>query len=179
MLAATAGAAAAVVANLVLKNKKKLFGKSDDVPGGAETLSLIKNRRSVFPKDYTGEQVPEEVIKQLLEAGNWAPTHGKTEPWRFVVFSSQEAISNLYELFNQHAKATMSAESYAEFADRQQKKSKDRKNVSHLIAIMMKRQAKEEKLMPEWEEIAATACAVENMYLQATAIARDQTTSGG
>jgi len=33
--------------------------------------------------------------------------------------------------------------------------------------------------MPEWEEIAATACAVENMYLQATAIASEQTQSGG
>lgn len=23
----------------------------------------------------------------MLEAANWAPTHGKTEPWRFVVLS--------------------------------------------------------------------------------------------
>ena len=24
-------------------------------------------------------------MEQLLEAANWAPTHGKTEPWRYVV----------------------------------------------------------------------------------------------
>ena len=157
ILASTAGAAGALILGSFLRGKKAK-GSDDDVPGSVETLSLIKSRRSVFPKDYTGERVPESVIKELLEAANWAPTHGKTEPWRFVIFSSQEAISNLYELFNQHAKATMSAESYAEFVDRQQKKGKDRKNVSHLVALMMKRQAKEEKLMPEWEEIAATAC---------------------
>lgn len=26
-----------------------------------------------------------EQVEQLLEAANWAPTHGRTEPWRFVV----------------------------------------------------------------------------------------------
>ena len=25
----------------------------------------------------------------MLEAANWAPTHGKTEPWRFVVLGRQ------------------------------------------------------------------------------------------
>lgn len=32
----------------------------------------------------------------MLEAANWAPTHGRTEPWRFVVLSPdglQEMIS--------------------------------------------------------------------------------------
>ena len=31
----------------------------------------------------------------MLEAANWAPTHGKTEPWRFVVLgkaASQEML---------------------------------------------------------------------------------------
>ena len=30
-------------------------------------------------------QVPLAVIEEALAAANWAPTHGKTEPWRFVV----------------------------------------------------------------------------------------------
>ena len=36
------------------------------------------------------------ALEQMLEAANWAPTHGKTEPWRFVVLSEdglQEMIS--------------------------------------------------------------------------------------
>merc|ERR1719235_103457 len=41
-------------------------------------------------------------------------------------------------------------------------------NVSFMIAIVMRRQAGS-KRMPEWEEAAATACAVQNMHVQATA----------
>lgn len=26
-----------------------------------------------------------EAVETLLDAANWAPCHGKTEPWRFVV----------------------------------------------------------------------------------------------
>ena len=37
-----------------------------------------------------------------------------------------------------------------------------------MIAVVMRRQAGS-KLIPEWEEAAATACAVQNMQLQATA----------
>ena len=26
----------------------------------------------------------------LLEAASWAPSHGRTEPWRFVVFDTAQ-----------------------------------------------------------------------------------------
>ena len=48
-------------------------------------LNAIRNRRSVFPAQYTGEPVEKETIEQLLELANWAPTHKKTQPWRFKV----------------------------------------------------------------------------------------------
>ena len=54
-----------------------------------EVNQLLKGRRSVFPKDYTGEKVEDSVIHQLLENANWAPTHKLTEPWRFVVFANE------------------------------------------------------------------------------------------
>ena len=36
-------------------------------------------------------------MEALLEAANWAPTHGKTEPWRFVVMgrAAQERFMDL------------------------------------------------------------------------------------
>ena len=40
--------------------------------------------------------------------------------------------------------------------------------VSYMVAIVMRRQAGS-KRMPEWEEAAATACAVQNMHVQAGA----------
>merc|ERR1712046_554304 len=47
------------------------------------------------------------------------------------------------------------------------KKVKDMAKCSHVIAISMKRQALADKLMPEWEEQAAVACAVQNAHLLA------------
>jgi nitroreductase len=41
---------------------------------------------------------------------------------------------------------------------------------SHMIAICMARQPHPTKLMPLWEELAACACAVQNMHLMATSL---------
>ena len=38
-----------------------------------------------------------------------------------------------------------------------------------MVAICMRRQALPEKVMPEWEETCAVACAVQNLWLAATA----------
>ena len=34
----------------------------------------------------------DETIEYLLEAGNWAPTHHKTQPWRYIVISGPNNI---------------------------------------------------------------------------------------
>ena len=31
-------------------------------------------------------------VQLMLDAANWAPTHGKTEPWRFVVLDRAGAL---------------------------------------------------------------------------------------
>lgn len=36
----------------------------------------------------------------MLEAANWAPTHGKTEPWRFVVLS-EDALQEMIQITHQ------------------------------------------------------------------------------
>jgi len=63
-------------------------GGAPALPDPADVLALIKARRSIFPKDYVAVEQAAPTRAQLeamLEASNWAPTHGKTEPWRFVV----------------------------------------------------------------------------------------------
>ncbi|AQQ54793.1 nitroreductase family protein [Planococcus lenghuensis] len=50
-----------------------------------DVSQAIKNRRSNGL--VTDEPVPEDVIKQVLEAGTWAPSHHRTEPWRFFVLT--------------------------------------------------------------------------------------------
>ncbi len=127
--------------------------------------NLIRQRRSVFPKDYTGEKVDANIIHQMLENANWAPTHKLTEPWRFVVFSgaSIERLaafqSELYKKVTT-AKGTFDADKYEGLRLKPLQSS-------HIISIGMKRD--EKKSIPEIEEVGAVYCAVQNMYLTATA----------
>ena len=41
---------------------------------------LIRRRRSVFPAQYKTQPIADDLLKRILEAGRWAPTHPKTEP---------------------------------------------------------------------------------------------------
>jgi nitroreductase len=126
---------------------------------------LIRNRRSIFPRDYTGEIVDDSIIKQMLENANWAPTHKLTEPWRFVVFSGV-GLKRLGEIQGAvYKKVTEADATFKE--ERYHNLLKKPLECSHIIAIGMKRD--EHRGVPEWEELAAVFCAVENMYLTATA----------
>lgn len=131
----------------------------------ASTNYLIKNRRSIFPNMYSDERVDDQIIEQILENANWAPTHGLTEPWRFMVFCDE----GLEKLGN------FQAELYKEVSQREgdfnegkmEKMRKKPSGASHVIAICMKRSVNSK--IPEIEEIEAVACAVQNMYLTANA----------
>lgn len=135
-----------------------------------DVLALIQRRRSIFPKDYTGAAPPRAHVEAMLEAARWAPTHGKTEPWRFAIISG-DARQEFSNLCTEIMKDKLGSESpaFEKYLTKQERKRKDKAKVAHFIAIGMKRKANPEKVMPEWEEIAATACAVQNMHLVATA----------
>ena len=61
--------------------------------------SIIKNRRSTKPVKMNGKKIPDEHVRELLKLANWAPTHGRTEPWRFIVYSGDK----VREFCHQHA----------------------------------------------------------------------------
>jgi nitroreductase len=126
---------------------------------------LIKNRRSVFTRDYTGEKVDEAIIHQMLENANWAPTHKFTEPWRFVVFTG-DGLQKLADFQSECYKQVTTVNGTFSESKYEGLKVKPLE-ASHVIAIGMKRD--EKKGLPEWEELGAVFCAVENMYLTATA----------
>ncbi len=131
-----------------------------------ETINrLIKTRRSIFPAMYTGERVEDLVIENILENANWAPNHKKTEPWRFVVFTNL-ALQRLGEFLANRYKELTPPEKFMEIKFKKTK-NKPLKS-SHVIALCVERD-KNEKI-PEWEELAALSCAVQNMYLTCTAM---------
>ncbi len=130
-----------------------------------EINRLIHHRRSILPNLYTEEKVSDEIIIQMLENANMAPTHKMTAPWRFVIFTG----NGLDILGDFQAKLYQKVSS--ETGDFKEEKYEDLRNkpgkASHVIAIGMKRDEKER--LPEIEEIEAVACAVQNMYLTAAA----------
>ena len=123
-----------------------------------ELQEVIASRRAIFPKQMNGTRVSQDVIDKMLELSNWAPTHRNTEPWRFKVYSDKSMNALLDQCKDCYVKSTPAER----FKSVKLEKIEERKQqVSHIIAICMKRN----KILPEWEEIAATAMAVQNMWL--------------
>ncbi len=124
----------------------------------------IKQRRTIKPECMNGKRISNSNINELLELANWAPTHGYTEPWRFVVFTEESLarFSSFHALIYKQETPK----------DKYQQKKFDKilsrtEKVSHLVAIVMKR-GKNAKI-PAHEEYASTAIAAQNIWLGATA----------
>lgn len=126
---------------------------------------LIHQRRSVFPQDYTGEKVNDEIVRQILENARWAPTHKFTEPWRFIVFKG-EGIRALAAFQSALYKTVTEGDGTYKESNYQKLLTKPMLS-SHIIAVIMKRD--EKRSVPEIEESGAVFCAIQNMYLTATA----------
>ena len=118
----------------------------------------IKKRRSVYPHQFSEEKINDETIQKLLETANWAPTHRKTEPWRFKILTGESKQKAGLFFKDVYLKNTEKPKQFK--AKKIQLKFEQS---SHVIAVCMQRDPKES--LPEWEEVAATSMAVQNMWL--------------
>lgn len=125
---------------------------------------LARSRRSVFPDQFeAGRKISDDIIKEILINATWAPNHGKAEPWYFTVFTGEglkKLASFQSELYKQEAGENFKEATYVKLQQNPLK-------ASHVIAIGVRRTTT--KNIPEVEDIAAVACAVENIYLSVTA----------
>ncbi len=130
----------------------------------SEINELIRERRTIYPEQFSDRKVHREQIEVILNNGQWAPTHGNTQPWRFKVFM-EDGLTTLSDFLGK---------TYLELTPTElQNDLKLGKLISRpmkssvVIAVCMERQP-EEKIL-EIEEIEAVACAIQNMHLTATA----------
>jgi len=131
-----------------------------------EVLSkIIHQRRSIFPATYLDRAINDDIISSILENANCAPTHRKTEPWRFRVIKG-DALQGLSDYLAKFYKDNTFADAFSEM--KYKKTAKKPLQCGCVIAICMKRDPQES--IPEWEEIAAVSCAVQNMWLSCTAL---------
>jgi nitroreductase len=130
----------------------------------SEITDLIKNRRTIYPEQFSDRKVHKEQLELILNNAQWAPTHGNTQPWRFKVFTeeSRQVLSDF--LAETYLKLTPpEAQNDLKLAKMMQRPMQ----ASAIIAVCMERQPTEKIL--EIEEIEAVACAIQNMHLTCTA----------
>lgn len=51
-------------------------------------LNALKERRSI--RHYTGEPVPDDAVRAILEAGRWSPSGLNNQPFRFLVLRKSD-----------------------------------------------------------------------------------------
>ncbi|MCM8830175.1 MAG: nitroreductase family protein [Candidatus Omnitrophica bacterium] len=51
----------------------------------SEVLKVLKERRSI--RRYQEKEVPEDVIKDIIDCARFAPTARNLQPWKFVVIT--------------------------------------------------------------------------------------------
>jgi len=125
-----------------------------------EILKAIQERRTVNQNSFTDQDISQENILTILEAANAAPTHKRTQPWRFVVFQ-KDGLQRLGTELSRIYREITPAEKYTELAEQNMAKKATMSNVA--IAIIVNYTGE----LPEWEELAATACSVQNIWLAA------------
>jgi nitroreductase len=123
---------------------------------------IIEERRSIFPKDYTDIEIPQEVLEEILHAATLAPNHKRTKPWRFKIFKGEEKAKLAAEMQAIY-KATQPEQLFLE------KKYNDIGFKINKADVVVSIIVNFSGMVPEWEEIAATSMAVQNMYLTCTA----------
>jgi nitroreductase len=125
---------------------------------------IIHNRRSTKPAALNGQKIADADLRELLQLADWAPTHARTEPWRFIIYSSTAVnafCADHAELYKKHT----AADKFTQAKFDSLKHNGDK--ASHIVVVYMKRL--ETSKIPVLEEIAAVAAATQNILLGAAA----------
>ena len=120
---------------------------------------IIKTRRAIYPSQYEKGEVKKSFIKLLLENANTAPSHRLTQPWFFKVYQNESKLELAKSMVN-HYKLLGNPKN---FSIKEKKITEKCFQSNCIIAIFMNRDHAES--IPEWEEVASTAMAVQNMWL--------------
>jgi len=122
---------------------------------------IIRDRRSTWPLNFDPDRkIENKIITEILDTAVWAPSHGLTQPWNFIVFQG----SGIQAFFKKQQEIYLETTPPDQVKESKLTKYGEKANqVSHIIAICMKRDRN--RKYPEIEEIVATACVIENIYL--------------
>lgn len=125
---------------------------------------LIRERRTTYAYDFSDRKIDKEIIEAIVSNALWAPTHLHTQPWRFVVLEG----NHQQELGEFMAEYYRNLYDEKQFSTERYEATKSYSKNATLLAVIF--QPNKKAKLPEWEEIAAISCAVQNMWLSCTAL---------
>jgi nitroreductase len=130
-----------------------------------ELSALIRARRSLKPAAMAaGREVDRPLVGEILTNAIWAPTHGLTQPWRFVVFSGDQRADLATQLQTSYRDSTPADQ----WRDDKFTKLGEQPLLAPVIVACVCVPDPTGKIALT-EEIEATACAMQNAMLSATA----------
>lgn len=56
--------------------------------GQVDVVDALRQRISI--RAYTGEAIPERVVRDILDAARWSPSGGNLQPWKVIVVAGAE-----------------------------------------------------------------------------------------
>ena len=103
-----------------------MLSRSTLPTGHASILAeLLRSRRSV--RRYADRAVPDEVVREALEAARWAPSPHNSQPWRFAVLRRREVRERFAARMGERWRADLAADGMpAEEIERLVGKSRER-----------------------------------------------------
>ncbi len=122
---------------------------------------IIIGRRS-YPLDKLDSRpIPKALLERCISAARFAPNHGRTNPFRFMVITGATAKEALLARYLSVIQKLEMPQSY-------------NKIYTEMVAaapawIAIGMTPRIEKPMPDWEELAAVSMAVQNLHLMAEA----------
>lgn len=130
-------------------------------------IEAIKNRRS---SAYVLEkEIQQEHLEQILDAACWAPTHHKTQPWQFHVYSG-DARAKLTELYVAGVEAQKESLEEAVYIQRLEKAKTAAFRAPVVISVSCLAGRSDRRNPPVWEDEAAVSAATQNMLLAAESL---------
>jgi nitroreductase len=71
-----------------LNTQEVWFGGKETVMEIEKFIDLVKSRRSI--RAYRPDPIPDEYVRQIIEAARWAPSGGNSQPWEFIVIKRKD-----------------------------------------------------------------------------------------
>lgn len=130
-----------------------------------ELFEAIKLRRSIGK--VKPDEVPAELIEKILEAGTYAPSHFRTEPWRFFVLRN-DSRDKLGEVLADITKSEQEDPASNGSIEKIERARKNPLRAPVIITVAVEPSDDPKVILKE--EYAAVSSAIQNMLLATTAL---------